>query len=326
MRIVQLVFFAVTLNESELQMKRTLLFAAATGALLFSNPAVAQVQGQERDVLQQVLGAVFGSTQQRSEQVLESDWNQGRRPFGQRRVQLDARINMAVREGSLSRSEADQIRSEYDEIVRLEDEYSADGSISQAQRSDLRTRYRALSQRVGGQGYAQNPDQGYGQDNGQSAYQDDKRWQPLSQRSRDFEQRVTLGLRNRNLTQLEATRLRADWQALTQVEASYQRGGIDQREQADLWARYNAIDNRLRSNTGSGSGDRARWSRLETQLAVAERNGSIRPNDVLQVRAQLSDLARLDAAYAISGYSSDESSYLSRRYGEVDELLRYLRR
>jgi len=318
---------AATLNESEFQMKRTLLIAAASGALLFSNTAVAQVQGQERrDVLQQLLGAVFGSNQQTSEQVLESDWDQGRRPFEQRRAQLDARIDMAVREGSLSRGEAEQIRREYDDIVRLEDEYAADGSISQEQRSDLRLRYRALSQRVGGQGYAQNPDQGYGQGNGQSAYQEDDDWQPLSLRGRDFEQRLALGLRNRDLTQAEATRLRADWRTLAQVEASYQRGGINERERADLWARYNAIDSRLRGNTGGGFGDRARWSRLETQLAVAERNGSIRPNDALQVRAQLSDLARLDAAYVIGGYSTDERSYLTRRYGELDELLRYNRR
>ena len=52
-------------------------------------------------------------------------------------------------------------------------------------------------------------------------------------------------MRNRTLTQAEASQLRADWRTLAQVEAGYQRGGIDSREQGDLWARYNAIDARM---------------------------------------------------------------------------------
>jgi len=290
-------------------MKYTLLIAAATGALLFTGAASAQTQTQPRgDVLQQVIGALFGQSPQASEQELEADWNQGRRPFEQRRAQLDARIDAAIRDGSLNRREADQIRREYNDIVRLEAEYSANGRMSPQQRSDLRARYRALSQQVGGQGYDQTPDQS------------DGRWQPLAQRSRDFEQKIALGLRNRTLTQREAAQLRADWRTLAQVEASYQRGGIDQREQADLWARYNAIENRL-----GGADDRARWSRLETQLAAAERNRSITPAEALQVRAQLSDLTRLDAAYATGGYTADERSYLTRRHGELDALLRQAR-
>lgn len=290
-------------------MKTTLLIAAAAGALLFSDAAAAQTQGQQGgDILQQLFGAVFGQDQQTSEQELESDWNAGRRPFAQRRDRLEARIDAAVRDGSLNRREADQMRREYNEIVRLEAEYSSRGRMSPQQRNDLRTRYRALSQRVGGQG-AQTPDQDYG------------RWQPLSLRSRDFEQRIALGLRNRTLNQREAAQLRADWRALARVEASYQRGGIDQREQADLWARYNAIENRL----GGGPDDRARWTRLETRLAAAERNGSIRPAEAVQLRAQLSDLTRLDAAYASGGYTADERSYLTRRHGELDALLRQSR-
>jgi hypothetical protein len=289
-------------------MKTTFLIAAAAGALLFSDAAVAQTQPQQHgDVLQQLFGAIFGADEQANERELESDWNAGRRPFAQRRERLEARIDAAVRDGSLNRREADQMRREYNEIVRLEADYSANGRMSPQQRSDLRTRYRALSQRIGGQG-AQTPDQS------------DGRWQPLAQRSRDFEQKLALGLRNRTLNQREAAQLRADWRALAQVEARYQRGGIDQREQADLWARYNAIEYRL-----GGADDRARWTRLETQLATAERNRSITPAEAVQVRAQLSDLTRLDAAYATGGYTADERSYLTRRHGELDALLRQSR-
>lgn len=300
-------------------MKIRLLITVAGGALAFATPASAQVRvQQQQDIWGQLLGAVFGTNQQASEQVLESDWDQGRRPFADRRASLETRIDNAVQDGTLSRNEADQIRREYYDIVRLESQYSASGSISRQQRSDLRMRYRALSQRVGNQ----TADQDY----------DDQRndnWQPLSTRSREFEQRVTTGLRNRTLTQSEAIRLRADWRQLRQIESSYQRGGIDDREQADLWARYDNLDARLGGGVSGGFGnDRytQRWSRIEARLVMAEQNGRISRNDASHVRAHLGDLARLDAAYASDGFSADERAYLTRRYTEIDQMLGYNRR
>lgn len=300
---------------------KTRLLIAASGALLFSVAANAQVQSQQQgDIVGQLLGAMFGNNQQASEQTLESDWNQGRRPFEQRRAQLDTRIDGAVRDGSLGRGEAEQMRREYDEIVRLEAQYAADGNYSEQQRSDLRTRYRALSQRVGRRDPGQNGDQGYGQGN----YNNDERWRPLATRSAEFERRVTAGLRTRELTQAEATRLRADFRALGQIEAGYQRGGIDAREQADLQTRYAAIDRGLDGGAGGGFGsvrDPARWTQLAARLAVAERNGSLGRNEAVHVRAQLNDLARLDAVYSTGGYNADQRAYLGRRYGELDNRL-----
>lgn len=299
-------------------MKHKIMIAAVSGALLVSAVASAQVQ-QQNDIFSQLLGSMFGTNQQASEQTLESDWNQGRRPFEQRREQLDARIDMAVRDGSLNRNEADQIRREYNDIVRLEAQYSADGGVSPQQRSDLRMRYRALVQRVDGQDY--------GQGSGQGNYGNDGRWQPLSMRVGEFEQQINAGLRNRTLTQWQATQLRTDWRSLAQLEANYQRGGIDAREQADLWARYNAIESRLDGRGGYGDNrNMARWSQMEARLATAERNGSVSRNDAVQLRAQLSDLARLDAAYAQRGHSAEQRSYLMRRYTEIDNALGYRRR
>ena len=115
--------------------------------------------------------------------------------------------------------------------------------------------------------------------------------------------------------------------ALAQVEASYQRGGIDAQEQADLWNRYTAIDDRLDATSGGsfsgGYGDdrnMARWTTLETRLAAAERNGNVTRNGAVQMRAQLNDLARLDTAYGAGGYTSGERAYLVRRFGELDAM------
>jgi uncharacterized protein YdbL (DUF1318 family) len=294
-------------------MKSFFILGAAAGAVLLSTTAMAQEQRQQQgNILEQLLGSVFGTNQQASEQTLETDWNQGRRPFAQRRAALEQRIDTAVRDGSLDRREANQMRREYEEIVRLEAQYSANGNMSQQQRGDLRMRYRALNQRIGGQNNGQPIDQG--------GYQEDDRWQMLSTRNADFEQRISTGLRNRSLTQAEARRLRSDWRSLAQLEANYQRGGFDAREQADLWSRLNAIDSRLGGSFGN-DGNSARWSQLETRLATSERNGRISRNDAVQVRAQLSDLVRLDAAYAMGGYNADERTYLTRRYGELDQML-----
>ena len=299
-------------------MKTRFLIAAVGGSLLFSTGSMAQVQvRQQGNMLEQLLGAVFGTTPQVSEQTMESDWNQGRRSFAQRRAALDARIDSAVRDGSLSRGEAERIRDEYDEIVRLEANYSANGNMSQQQRSDLRMRYRALTQRIGGQG----SDQPYGQ----GGYQDVGRWDLLSTRSADFDQRVNAALRNRELSRTEAARLRNDWLVLAQVERSYQRGGFDAREQADLWARYNAIDNRLGGGLGNDR-NRPQWNQLETRLVAAEQSGRISRNEAVHVRSQLSDLARLDVAYSSGGLNADERAYLLRRYGELEQTLGYFRR
>lgn len=310
---VQSAGFRLRLSEGAFPMKIKFLIAAASGALLFSTAATAQVQQQPGNVFGQLLGAIFGTNEQASEQTLESDWNRGARPFADRRPALEARIDAAVRDGSISRTEADQMRREYYDIVQLEWQYSAGGSITQQQRRDLRTRYRALTQRFGGQG------------SGQGGYQNDGRWQPLATRSNEFEQRLAAGLRDRSLTRVEANRLRTEWRALAQVEANYQRGGIDAREQADLWSRYNAIDSRLGGSFGGGGAwdDRnmARWTQLQSRLATAEQGNRIDRNEAAHVRLQLSDLARLDAAYSNGGYNADERAYLTRRYAELEQML-----
>lgn len=298
---------------------RHLLLASAT--LLLATAATAQ-QPQSGNFLDQLLDGIFGNNSQQTEQALESDWNQGQRPFAQRGQQLEARIDTAVRNGTLSSSEAEYMRREYDEIVRLEAQYGANGQISAQQRGDLRTRYRAMMQRINSQ---HSIDQIGGQAGGQ--------WQPIAQQNNLFEQRLGEALRNRRISQAEANRLRNDWRGLAQVEAQYQRGGIDAREQADLWTRYNAIDTRmggvLGGNMGNGFGNEAnsqRWRQMEMRLVAAQRAGRVNATQAAQMRATLGDLERLDAAYARTGYSAEQRTYLSRRHGEMDMALGYDRR
>lgn len=305
-------------------MKINFLHATAVTALLLASATSAQQQNQapQGNILEQLFGNVFGNNQA-AEQTLESDWNQGRRPFEQRREQLDARIDAAVRDGALSRNEADQMRREYEDIVNREAQYSAGGPMQPQQRDDLRTRYRALSQRVGYQN--QNNSQ-YG---GQPGYQNDDRWQPLAQQSGLFEQRLSEAVRNRRISQANANRLRIDWRALGQLEQRYQYNGIDAREDADLRARYAQIDSRMGGLMTNGFGnDRntLRWAQMETRLQAAQRAGRMNAAQAVQMRAQMGDLQRLDAAYGRTGYSAEQRSYLTRRYGELDAAIGFYRR
>lgn len=307
---------------------RHLVFASA--ALLLATAASAQQQ-QSGNFLDQLLGGIFGNNSQVAEQELESDWNQGQRPFEQRRQRLDARIDAAVRDGTISSSEADTMHREYNEIVRLEAQYAANGQITQQQRGDLRTRYRAMTQRINSQ--HSNGVNG-GQNDYQNAYQTGGQWQSIAQQNNLFEQRLGEALRNRRISQAEANRLRNDWRTLAQIEGQYQRSGIDAREQADLWMRYNAIDARMGGVLAGGmqaggfgnDGNTQRWRQMETRLVAAQRAGRVNATQVAQMRATMDDLERLDAAYGRTGYSAEQRTYLSRRYTELDAALGYNRR
>ena len=258
-------------------------------------------------VIDTLLGAVFG-TSVNNAQTLDSDWSRGNQPLGQRRAALLARIDAGVRDGSLTRNEADRLRSDYDQIVRLESQYSADGRLTAEERADLRDRYAALSQRVG--------------DERQDAH-GNSRWEPLANRRAEFDARVNAALNDRSISRNEATRLRSDFQSLMQIENNYQRGGLDARELADLNARYDALSQRI-GDDGGDAGDR-RWGQLEYRLAAAERSGANR-FEVARLRTELGDLTRLDAAYRDDGLNADERAYLDRRFTELNSLVSALRR
>lgn len=265
-----------------------------------------------------LLGAVFGNAFGTDQQV-EDDYQQGRRPLGERRAALEARIDAGVRDGSLSRAEAARLRADYDDLVRLETRYASDGRITQAERTDLRTRYRALSQQVGDD---RNDDQDY----------DD--WRPLSEQRASFDARVDAGVRSRTLTRTQATRLKADFQALVQVETGYSRNGVDARERQDLETRLADLNRRVGDDydggpgSGGGYGDDygRRITDIEARIASGERSGAIVRAEGERLRTELGDLTRLEAAYRDSGFNADERAYLTRRFGELDARARDTRR
>lgn len=245
-----------------------------------------QTQAAPGGVIGALLGAVFGDTFGDNRRV-EDDYNQGRRPLYERRADLDARIDAGVRDGSLSRTEATRLRSDYNGLVELEARYAADGRLTTQERDDLRNRYQALSQRVGedrrdGDGY----DSGYGDDDGYG-------WRPLAGQRTAFDARVDVALRDRRLSRTEALRLRSDFDALVRLEAGYRRDGLSSREQQDLTARLADLDRRIGDVAYDGGyGVDPRAAQIEARIMAGERSGQFSRSEAARLREELRDLTR----------------------------------
>lgn len=262
------------------------------------------------------LASVLGAPQP-AQEAMDMEWSQGSQPLGQRRADITARIDAGSRDGSLTRAEADAIRRDHDALIRLEAQYAADGQFSTNERTDLATRYAALSTRLGEQ---RRDDQGY--DVGGTMNQ---AWQPLTERSADFERRVTAARSARAITLAESNRLRSEWQNLMRLEAQYRSNGIDVRESADLDARRMGLERRLGRFADQTEVTNS-WTLLETRINTAENNRSLNRNQLARLRDQHGDLVRLDAAWRRIGMGTTEQAYLTRRNAELTAQLEQMQR
>lgn len=73
--------------------------------------------------------------------------HRGWQPISQRKHNLDRRIDVGQRNGQLSRREATRLRSELNQLVRLEYSYQR-GGLSLRERQELDARYDRLSRQV----------------------------------------------------------------------------------------------------------------------------------------------------------------------------------
>ena len=64
------------------------------------------------------------------------------------RAAFDARVDAAVRDRSISRTEGTRIKSDYAALIRVETDYRRDGVLNRQERDDLESRLDALDQRV----------------------------------------------------------------------------------------------------------------------------------------------------------------------------------
>jgi len=149
----------------------------------------------------------------------------GWQPINQRQAQLDQRIDVGVRNGSLTRSEAVRLRAEFNDIAHLEARYRQ-GGLSTWERTDLDRRFDALSQRIR---YERND------------RQEDRGWTPINQRQRNLDARIDAGVRDGSLSRREAVQLRGEFQQIVRLEARYRSNGLSRQERADLDRRMDRL-------------------------------------------------------------------------------------
>jgi len=190
-------------------MKKTLLFAAAAATLALTAPTASATPG----------------------------WQ----PINARQANLEQRIDMGVRNGSLTRNEAAQLRTEYNGIARLEAQYRRNG-LSRAEMADLDRRFDALSQRIR---YERNDRQDRGD------------WQSINQRQRQIDMRIDAGVRDGSLSRREAGRLRAEFQQIASLEARYRRNGLSWEERRDLDRRFDRLSGQIRVERGDWTNRRS---------------------------------------------------------------------
>jgi hypothetical protein len=264
---------------------------------------------QQQDAFGAILGALFGDRLGVSTS-LESEWSRGRRPLSSQSAQFQTRLDTDVRSGRLSSSEANRLRNEYQDLVDLEARYTADGRVTTQERADLVAQYREFSQRVeaGGSDYS----------SGRSSVADGRR---------DFEARVDAAVSARRLTRTQGTRLKTDYQDLIRVEANYLRDGrLTSTERDDLDSRLDALDARVGDGpTGGGNSgyldNRTRLSNIERALSSSGLSSSVQA----QIRVELGDLTRLEAAWSRVQPSSDDRTYLERRISDLETRARVRR-
>ncbi len=291
--------------------------AIAVGALILA-PGVATAQsgssepsgGAQEDRVGAILGTLFGDRLGVSTSV-ERQWAAGRKPLATQRAQFIARIDADVRTGALTARNGTRVKADYEELVALEARYGADHRFTTAERTELSDRYGALTQALTEGGYADEDD--------------DPDTLSVADGRTEFNRRVDAAVAARRLSRTEATRVKSDYAALIQTEATYARDGISRREREDLDARLDALDTRV-GDTAYGGGsavldNRTRLSNVDRALGTSGLNAAAQT----QLRVELGDLTRLDAAYSRATPSSDDKAYLERRIADLETRARVRR-
>jgi Ni/Co efflux regulator RcnB len=128
-------------------MKKFLIPAIALAAASVAVPAMAQNYGPQQRY-EQNRGDRYDRDDDRDRgDRYERDNRGGWQSISQRKYQLDRRIDNGLRNGSLSRREATRLKTELNQLVRLEYSYQR-GGLSARERMELDRRYDMLARQV----------------------------------------------------------------------------------------------------------------------------------------------------------------------------------
>lgn len=255
-----------------------------------------------------VIGAIAGALLGDNNDDRGGQWA----PINQRQARLDARIDAGLRDRSLTRREAAQLRADFRSLERREAAYRRDG-LSYQERADLDRRFDALSLRIKDQ-----------RDDGQTG------WAPINQRQAQLDARIDAGVRDRSLTSQEAARLRSEFQALARLEASYRRGGLSNSERADLDRRFDMLSRQIKTQRADGQTGwtpvNQRQAQLDARIKAGLRDRTLDPREAARLRAEFQSLNRLEVTYRRDGLSNAEQADLDRRFNALSARIRTDRR
>ena len=81
-------------------------------------------------------------------------------------------------------------------------------------------------------------------------------WQSIHQRKYNLDRRIDQGVRNRQLSHREASRLQDELDSLVRLERQYMRGGLTRWERQDLDRRYDRLSAKVRYERNDYNGRR----------------------------------------------------------------------
>jgi hypothetical protein len=223
-------------------------------------------------------------------------------PISQRRDDVERRIDQALRQRQITPQEAARLRTDFEDLVRLEANYRQ-GGLTTAEQAELDRRFAVIEDRLddGRDGPGRGP------------------WTPMAQRQNEVYAGIDRALRDRRITTQEATRLRTEFQALVQLETSYGPGRPSRSEQAELDRRFDGLADRI--GLQRQDDDFEPWRPLaerqtEVYAAIDEglRDRRITVQEATRLRTEFQDLMRLETSYRPGGINSTEQAELERRF------------
>lgn len=280
------------------------VLSASSAAAQTTNETAQPSRQQER--LNSIFSALFGD-RTGSTNSIEAQWAAGRTPLATQRVQFDTRVDNDVRSGALDQRTAIRLKADYAELVQLESRYGADRRFTTQERTDLASRYNALTQVLANQTYGDD-------DSVQAASVADGR--------ADFVARVDASISARRISRIAGNRLKTDYALLVQTETGYLRDGVlSDRERDDLDARLDALDERVGDTAYSGSTTKLTPRARLSGIANAISSSGLTASAQAQLRVEHGDLSYLEAAYARLTMTTDERNYLEDRLSDLERRL-----
>jgi hypothetical protein len=274
---------------------KLLVSALALGAAA-ATPAAAQTTPRQNPI-QTILGAIFGD-RLGAGNSLDAQWAAGQTPLGNQQYQFESRVDQEVRAGTLTQAASVRLKADYAALVDLEARYGADRRFTTTERADLANRYNTLTQVLAQGGY----------NDGLTGAA------VVAEGQADFNRRVDAQVAARRLTRTVATRLKADYSAVVQLEANYLRDGvISAAERNDLDTRLDALDARV----GDIAYVQTPQQRLDAIARALPSSGLTRAAQN-QLLVEHADITRLAAAYARLTVTADDQAYLERRLADLE--------